>query len=491
MSVHIGSAAARNLGDNLAVVERLRADLTTVAQNRAGQRMCARLFCRHGVGQHLALVHLVIQNDHGNDLRLAFGHGAGLIQQHGVRTAHLLDVCAALNEHALLDRRVDRRGERRRCGELDAARIIDDQHLQRLLCVMRHQPDRQAEQEVQRHEIIRKFIRIALNGRFFQLAGFHHAHDAGNHRLIADLVRLDLNVAALDHRAREDLVARALFNRHKLAGDRALVNDGHSGGNHAVHRNLFARVNGHGVARVQLRNRGARHTAVLQHLPHVAVVRGEHFLDGRTRPLDGIGSHQLCQIRQRQNHQRGMRRAKHQARDDGSHSQEIGVRPHVLSESFQRAPCHRRGKTEARQRFQRGEIRQRAAQQRGGKERVAQHHCARVHRQPLGQTSGRHRLLSRFFLAACVACAQGGHRIACQHHIRTFRQRRGIQLVLIVLQQNTARAGRHLHAAHAGNRGQRPGHVHARVKQKAKPVNPQAKPPRQAAGDLPLHPILV
>ena len=24
-----------------------------------------------------------------------------------------------------------------------------------------------------------------------------------------------------------------------------------------------------------------------------------------------------------------------------------------------------------------------------------------------------------------------------------------------------------------------------------KPVNPQAKPPRQAAGDLPLHPILV
>ena len=250
-------------------------------------------------------------------------------------------------------------------------------------------------------------------------------------------------------------------------------------------------MNGYGVARVQLRNRGARHAAVLQHLPHVAVVRGEHLLDGRTRPLDGVGSHQLGQIRQRQNHQCGMRRAEHQARDDGSHGQKIGVRPHVLLESFERAPCHRRGKAEARQRFQRGEIRQRAAQQRGGKERVAQHHCARVHRQPLGQTGGRHRLLSRFFLAARVARAQGGHRIACQHHIRAFHQRRGIQLVLIVFQQNAARAGCHLHAAHAGNRGQRPGHVHARVKQKAKPVNPQAKPPRQAAGDLPLHPILV
>ena len=491
MSVHIGSAAARNLGDNLAVVERLRADLTTVAQNRARQRMRARLFCRHGVGKPLALIHLVIQNNHGNDLRLAFGHGAGLIQQHGVRTAHLLDISAALDEHALLDRRIDRRGERRRRGELDAARIIDDQHLERFLRVMRHQPDGQAEEEVQRNEIIRKFIRIALNGRFFQLAGFHHAHNAGNYRLIADLVRLDLNVAALDHCTCEDLVARALLNRHKLAGDRALVDHGHTGGNHAVHRNLFARVNGYGVARVQLRNRGACYTAILQHLPHVAVVRGEHLLDGRTRPLDGVGSHQLGQIRQCQNHQRGMRRAKHQARDDGSHGQKIGVRSHVLLESFERTLGHRRGKTEARQRFQRGEIRQRAAQQRGGKERVAQHHCARVHRQPLGQTGGRHRLLSRFFLAACVARAQGGHRIACQHHIRAFHQRRGIQLVLIVLQQNAARAGCHLHTAHAGNRGQFPSHVHARVKQKTKPVNPQAKPPRQAAGNLPLHPILV
>lgn len=151
--------------------------------------------------------------------------------------------------------------------------------------------------------------------------------------------------------------------------------------------------------------------------------------------------------------------------------------PHVLLESFERAPCHRRGKAEARQRFQRGEIRQRAAQQRGGKERVAQHHRARVHRQPLGQTGGRHRLLSRFFLAARVARAQGGHRIARQHHIRAFHQRRGIQLVLIVFQQNAARAGRHLHTAHAGNRGQLPGYVHARVKQKAQPFNPKAEPP--------------
>ena len=356
---------------------------------------------------------------------------------------------------------------------------------------MRHQPDGQAEQEVQRHEIIREFIRIALNRRFFQFAGLHHAHNAGDDRLVADLVRLDLNVAALDHRARKDLVARALLNRHKLAGNRALVDHGHTGGNHAVHRDLFARVYGYRVTRVQLRNRGARHAAILQHLPHVAVVCGEHLLDGRTRPLDGVRSHQLGQIRQRQNHQCGMRRAEHQAGDDGGHGQEVGVGPHVLLESFERAPCHRRGKAKARQRFQRGEIRQRAAQQRGGKERVAQHHCARVHRQPLGQTGGRHRLLSRFFPAACVARAQGGHRIARQHHIRAFHQRRGIQLVLIVLQQNAARAGRHLHTAHADNRGQLPGHVHARVKQKAQPFNPKAEPPRQAAGNLSFHPILV
>ena len=356
---------------------------------------------------------------------------------------------------------------------------------------MRHQPHGQAEHKVQRHKIIREFIRIALDRRLFQLAGFHHADDAGNDRLVADLVRLDLNVAALNHRTGKDLVARALFNRHKLAGNRALVDDRHAGGDHAVHRNLFARVHGHGVARVQLRNRGARHAAILQHLPHVAVVRGEHLLDGRARPLDGVGGHQLSQIRQRQNHQRGVRRAEHQARDDGGHGQEIGVGPHVLPQALHRALGHRRGKAEARQCFQRSEVRQRAAQQRRGEERVAQHHRARVHRQPLSQTGGRHRLFGRFLLAARVARTQGGHRIARQHHIRALHQRRGIHQALVVFQQNTARAGRHLHTAYACNRGQFPGHVHARVEQKAQPIDPQAEPPRQAAGNLPLHPILI
>ena len=327
--------------------ERFRADLPAVAHDGPGQRMRARFLRRHGVGEHVLLRHTVLEHGHGNDSRLAFGDRAGLIQQHGVRAAHLLDERAALDEHALTDGRVDRRGERRRRRQLDAAGIIDHQHLQRLLRVFRHQPHRQAQQEVQRHQIVGEFIRIALDGRFFQLARLDHAHDAGDDRLIADLGGLHVNVAVFDDGSGENLVALALFHGHKFARDRALIHHGRAGNHLAVDRDFLARMHRHGVSRADLVDGTALQLSVRHYLPGLAFVGRKHFLNRRARALDGVRGHQLRQIGQRQNHQRRVRVAQHQARDDGSHRQEIRVGAHIAPQALPRAFRHRRGQAEA------------------------------------------------------------------------------------------------------------------------------------------------
>ena len=314
--------------------------------------MGAGLFRRHGVGEHFFLAHALFEDNGGNDPRPALGNGAGLVQQHGVGAAHLLDERAALDEHALLHRRVDGRGEGRCRGQLDAAGVVDDQHLQRLLGVLRHQPHRQAEQEVQRHQIVGEFVRVALDGRFFQFAGLHHAHDAGNDGLVADLGGLHVNVAALDHRAGEYFVAFPLLHGHKFARNGALVYHCRAVDDFAVYRDLFARVNRHRVAEANLVHGLALQLAVRHDLPRVALVGGEHLFDGGTGTLDGVGGHQFRQIGQRQDHQRRVSVAQQQTGHDGRDRQEIRVGAQIPAQPFPRAFRHGGGQPQTGKGFQ-------------------------------------------------------------------------------------------------------------------------------------------
>ena len=218
------------------------AQLAAIGEDGARQRVRAGLLGGHGQRERRALVHIVRVHAHGDHLRPALGDGAGLVEQHGVGVAHLLDVSAALDEYAFAHRRVDGGGKCRGGGELDAAGIVDDQHFQRFLRVARHQPHREAQQEIERHKVVGKAVGIALDRRFFQFAGLYHADDAGDHGLVAHLGHTDAQVAALDHRAREDLVARGLFRRLKFAGNGALVHTGRPLDDLAVGGDLLARV---------------------------------------------------------------------------------------------------------------------------------------------------------------------------------------------------------------------------------------------------------
>ena len=268
--------------------------------------------------------HALFKNHGGNDPGLTFHNGAGFIQQHGVGAAHLLDKRAALNQHALLDRRVDGRGESRGRGQLDAAGIIDDQHLQRLLRVSGYQPYGQAQQKIQRNQIVGEPVRIALNGGLFQLTGLHHVHNAGNNGLVAHFARLHMNVAALDHSAGKNLVAFPLFHRHKLAGNRALIHYRRAVHHLAVYGDFFAGMHGYHIACADLVHGAVFQLAVRHYLPGFALIGGQHFLDGGAGAFNGVGGHQLRQVGQRQNHQRRM--AREEVRDGAYKTSTVPMR---------------------------------------------------------------------------------------------------------------------------------------------------------------------
>ena len=256
----------------------------------------------------------------------------------------MLDEGAALNQHATLHGSVNGSGEGGGRAQLNAAGIIDNQHLQCLLRILGHKPYAQAQQEVQRHQIIRELVRIALNRGFFELTGFHHAHNAADHGLVAYLAGLHVDVAVLHDGAGENLVSFVLFCRDKLAGNGTLIHHGTAENHHAVHGNLLAGMHGNRIANGYLPDGGLHQLTVVCNLPHVSVISGKHLFDGRTGALDGVGGHQLCQVGQSQNHQCRVSIAQHQAGHNGSNRQEIGVGSMILFQSIPGTAHHGHGK---------------------------------------------------------------------------------------------------------------------------------------------------
>ena len=186
-----------------------------------------------------------------------------------------------------------------------------------------------------------------------------------------------------------------------------------------------------------------------------------------------------------------MRVAQQQAGHDRRNGQKIGVRAQILFQPLKRAARHRRGQPQARQRFQRGELRKRAAQNGRGEQRVAQHQRTGIYRQTLHQPRRGHRRLGRFLGIGGVTRTQRRHGIPRQHHVRLLGQRRRIQQALVVFQKDAADARRDARTPYATDVRQRAGDLCRLVRQQAQPVRRQAQPPRQAVNDASLHQILL
>ena len=167
-----------------------------------------------------------------DDLRLAFGQGAGLVERDRADRAEILEVHAALDEHAMPRRLTDARKHRRRRRDRERTRRRADKHghraeeriVPREPAGERRDEDHAAdEDEDERHEDPGEALGQSLARGTLLLRLLDEADHAAHEGLGGELAHLDDEPPVAVHGAREDLAPPLLDDRPALAGDRALI----------------------------------------------------------------------------------------------------------------------------------------------------------------------------------------------------------------------------------------------------------------------------
>ena len=187
------------------------------ANDRGRQGMLAALVDARGQAQHLVLA-MAGGGDHPVQGRLAFGQGAGLVDDQGVDLAQVLDRRRIAKEDALRRRLAAGHHDRHRRGEAERTGAGDDEHGHgvdqapdpaRLGAVQAPGEERQdgngdhADDEPARH-----LVGHALHRRPAALGLGDHLHDLREHGLRADRLGAHDEGAARVHRRADQLVAR-------------------------------------------------------------------------------------------------------------------------------------------------------------------------------------------------------------------------------------------------------------------------------------------
>ena len=162
--------------------------------------------------------------------------------------AQHLEIQAALDDGAFARRAANRAqdGERRSGGNATSSRDHDYRDSGPRVTRDQKRQRRAAQGEID--QVTRQAIRRALNRRSGTLGSLHGLDDASKGRVAADLLRTDFQHARLVDGSRKYRRARDLFDRHGLAGNRRLVDEGVPAGDNAVHRNSTAGSHQHHVA---------------------------------------------------------------------------------------------------------------------------------------------------------------------------------------------------------------------------------------------------
>ena len=114
-------------------------------------------------------------------------------------------------------------------------------------------------------EPCRDAIREFLDGRLQLLGSLDERDDSREHRVSADLLRLDVERSQFDNGSREDLRTRQLFLRHALARDRRLIHGCLARSHDAIDGDLLARSDDHDVAHAKLLDRDGVVTVLATH----------------------------------------------------------------------------------------------------------------------------------------------------------------------------------------------------------------------------------
>jgi hypothetical protein len=220
-------------------------------RDRAAERMLARALDAGREPQQLVLGDLSRAHN-GDELRLAFGQGAGLVHHQRGDAFHPFERLGILDQNPGLRAAADPDHDRHRGGEAERAGAGDDQHRDG-----RHQPigeprfgaiDRPGREGGERdrdyggHEPARHLIGETLDRGARTLRARHHLDDLGQHGVAADPLRPHHEAAGAVEGATDHMIAGAFADRHRFAGHHRLVDGGAAFGERAVERDFFARA---------------------------------------------------------------------------------------------------------------------------------------------------------------------------------------------------------------------------------------------------------
>ncbi len=218
-------------------------------QDRACQRMLARPLDAGRNPHDLVFVEAFRGHD-GDDLRLAFGQRAGLVDDEGVDLFHSFQHFGVPDQHPGLRAPADADHDRHRRRQPERARARDDQDRHRrneAIGQSRLRAERcprdecdDGDEDHRRHEPARHLIGEALDRRARPLGRRDHLDDPGEHGVTADLVGAHDEAAAPIEGAADELRPGLLGHRHGFSGHHGFIEGGSSFQQHAVDRNLLA-----------------------------------------------------------------------------------------------------------------------------------------------------------------------------------------------------------------------------------------------------------
>ena len=248
-----GLGATPRDGPEVGELGRFDATPARVADDGARQRMLAAQLDGQQAGQHLVL-RAAVHRPQLADVRIAARDDPRLVERHRAQPSQLLQMRAALDQHAVPRGRRDGGGDRHRRRDHQPARAGDQQDEHRLVEPVlpaaaeqqrRHGPDRERHREHQRRVVPRELVDEALGRRPVVVALADHAGDTGQHRVRGGPRGAQLDHAVTVDRPREHRVAGRLPGGHRFPGDQRLIHVGIAVGHHAVARDALSRPHAH------------------------------------------------------------------------------------------------------------------------------------------------------------------------------------------------------------------------------------------------------
>ena len=223
--------------------------------------MLAALFDGRREPEHVGFVKALSRHNR-NELRLAHGQCAGLVDHQSVDFLHQLKRFSILHENAGARASTGADHDRHRRGKAKRTGASDDQHRDGIDQRMSQSrlgagevPDnerRHGDQHDGGHEPAGNLVGQCLDRRARSLCIRNHADDLRQHRVAANAVGAHhQRSGAIDRRTRDSL-PRHFFNRHRLARDHRLIDRAAALHDEPVDRHLLARPDAQQVADVDM-----------------------------------------------------------------------------------------------------------------------------------------------------------------------------------------------------------------------------------------------